>query len=477
MTDLSYSADQDTSKPSDDNPKFGGGRAVLVLRAVQDRIANGTLVADQRLPSIRAMAAELNVSRDTVQRAYDRLVSSGQIYARRGSGFYVSPPRTLPSPSSGNALQIDLGAFQLIHSSHPANRSPGSGALFHKPSEIEELNRVLKGVTAGGLRSSGYGDAAGYLPLREQLRAKVAADGIDVPVESIITTPGCVAGLGVVIRSLVRPGGTVLIEDPASFAHVASLLAQGANILRVPRLSDGPDIDVLRTLCERHRPVVFLVSSLIQNPTGRCISLHKARQLIEIAAEFDLTLIDDAFNADLLPLGSSRGLAPLMLLDNLDRVIHIGGSSRILGPQIGAGYIIAGERYIDMLRRFRLTHCLGSMQIQERVFFRFLDEGLFRRRCERIRAQLTEGAGALRQHFNAMGVEVTTPVGGPHLWVDCGERADSSAIAKLMSARGFLTAPGSYFRPPRMISSEFRFNVTSTSEESLSTFKEILGRS
>ncbi|QQN75926.1 PLP-dependent aminotransferase family protein [Croceicoccus sp. YJ47] len=278
------------------------------------------------------------------------------------------------------------------------------------------------------------------------------------------------------VRSLVRPGGSVLIEDPASFAHVASLLAQGANIMRVPRRADGPDIDVLRTLCERHRPVVFVLSSLIQNPTGSCISLHNARQLIEIAAEFDLTLIDDGFNADLLPLGSSRALAPLMLLDNLDRVIHIGGSSRILEPQIGAGYIVAGERYIDMLRRFRLTHWLGNMLIQERVFFRFLDEGLYRRRCERVRTQLAHGAGALRNIFAGLGVTADPSMGGPHLWVDLGEDIDSADIARLMSARGFLTAPGRHFRPPKVVSSEMRFNVTTTSEEALQTLGEVLNR-
>ncbi|WP_236672360.1 aminotransferase class I/II-fold pyridoxal phosphate-dependent enzyme [Croceicoccus sp. YJ47] len=302
------------------------------------------------------------------------------------------------------------------------------------------------------------------------------AEGIDVPIDAITTVPGCIAGLGVVVRSLVRPGGSVLIEDPASFAHVASLLAQGANIMRVPRRADGPDIDVLRTLCERHRPVVFVLSSLIQNPTGSCISLHNARQLIEIAAEFDLTLIDDGFNADLLPLGSSRALAPLMLLDNLDRVIHIGGSSRILEPQIGAGYIVAGERYIDMLRRFRLTHWLGNMLIQERVFFRFLDEGLYRRRCERVRTQLAHGAGALRNIFAGLGVTADPSMGGPHLWVDLGEDIDSADIARLMSARGFLTAPGRHFRPPKVVSSEMRFNVTTTSEEALQTLGEVLNR-
>ncbi|QQN74727.1 GntR family transcriptional regulator [Croceicoccus sp. YJ47] len=181
MTGLSYSDDQDNSRLPDGNPSSGGGRTVRVVRTVQGRIADGTLAVGQRLPSIRAMAAEMGLSRDTVQRAYDRLVSGGHIYARRGSGFYVSPPRSLPPSFSEQGPQIDLGAFQLIHSAHPVNRSPGSGALYHKPSEVEELNRVLKSVSAGGLRSSGYGDAAGYLRCANNCAARSGPRGSTYP--------------------------------------------------------------------------------------------------------------------------------------------------------------------------------------------------------------------------------------------------------------------------------------------------------
>lgn len=71
---------------------------------------------------------------------------------------------------------------------------------------------------------------------------------------------------------------------------------------------------------------------------------------------------------------------------------------------MGVGYIIAGDRSIDMLRRFRVTHLLGNMRFQERVLYRFLEEGLYRRRCDRVRAQLAHGATALRQHFSQIGI-------------------------------------------------------------------------
>ena len=467
MTGLSHSTDQDTFAATG-GPDAPTGQTARVIRTIAQGIADGVLIADERLPSIRVMADTHGVSRDTVQRAYDKLVAGGQIYARRGSGFYVSPPALMPAAPAIRTAPVDLAPFQLCHSTLPLDRSPGSGVLRHEPSALEELNRVLKSVASSGLRTTGYGDPAGYLPLREQIRIKLGLDGIDVPVDAIMTVPGCIAGLGVVIRAFVRPGGRVLVEDPCSFAHVAALLSQGAEILHVPRKADGPDLDVLRLLCERYRPVMFLMSSLIQNPTGNCVSLHTARQLIEIAKEFEMILVDDVGQGDLLPATGGRPVVPLLLLDHLDRVIHVGGSSRILSPEVGVGHIVAGDRYQDMLNRFRPLNGLGNLQIQERVLYRFLDKGLYRRRCERIRGQLAKGTIALRQHFAGMGITTTPSMGGLFLWADLGGGVDTLELARRLLARGFLSAPGKHFRPASTVaSSEMRFNVTTTSEAAL----------
>ncbi|KAK0360538.1 hypothetical protein LTR94_026918, partial [Friedmanniomyces endolithicus] len=240
------------------------------------------------------------------------------------------------------------------------------GVLHHDDASIDELARVLKGAATLGKRLGRYSDPAGYLPLREELQNKLRMDGVDAPINSIMTVPGCIAGLTLFIRSFVRYRTSVFIEDPSSFAHVAALLAQGAEIYRIPREADGPNLEVLRLMCERHRPKMFLLSSLLQNPTGTSISLHKARKLLEIAAEFDMALVDDASYADLAPATGGRPAVPLILLDQLEHVIHIGGFSQILAPEMGVGYIVAGERFMPLLRLFRPVQGLGNMLIPER---------------------------------------------------------------------------------------------------------------
>lgn len=462
MTSLSYLDDKDNFDPLSDPLMAEGGQVARIVRAIAERIGEGRLIPDQRLPSIRAMAAEFGVSRDTVQRGYDKLVAGGYVYARRGAGFYVAATVVPNVRDTAPRPAVDLEPFQLIHSSLPLDRCPGSGLLLHDDGSVDELHRIVRSVASGGHRLGSYGDPAGYLPLRQQLQNKLRIDGVDVPLSSILTVPGCVAGLTLVIRAFIRQRSLVLVEDPSSFIHSWVLLAQGAEIMRVPREADGPDLDVLRLLCERYRPTMFLMTSVLHNPTGSSISLHKARKLLELAAEFDFKLVDDASYVDLAPSSGGRPVVPLVVLDQLEHVIHVGGSSHILAPEIGTGFIVANEQRMRWLDLFRSAQGLGNMLIQERVLYRLLSDGLYRRRCDRIRALLAQRATAVRHALAATSCTVAPASGGTFLWADLGPGKSGIDVARRMLKRGFLTAPGSHFSQPKSDNSYMRFNVTTT---------------
>lgn len=471
MTSLSYPNDKDNFDAAS-VPETG--QVERIVRAIAASIGDGRLIPDQRLPSIRALAAEYGVSRDTVQRGYDKLVAGGHLYARRGAGFYVAAPAPRPVGDSAARPTVDLEPFQLIHSSLPPDRCPGSGVLSHDDGSLDELHRVVRGVASGGYRLGSYGDPAGYLPLREQVQNKLRIDGIDAALSSIMTVPGCVAGLTLVIRAFIRPRAFALVEDPASFIHTSVLLAQGAEIMRVPREADGPDLDVLRLLCERYRPAMFLLTSVLHNPTGSSISLHKARKLIEIAAEFDMMLVDDASYADLSPSSGGRPVVPLAVLDQLDHVIHVGGSSHVLAPEVGAGFIVANEARMKLLRLFRPVQGLGNMLTQERVLYRFLSDGLYRRRCERIRTALAQRATTLRHALAAASCTVAPAGGGMFLWAELGPERSGIEVARTMLKHGFLTAPGSHFSLGKSDNAFMRFNVTTTTPLAIETLAACL---
>ncbi|WP_342659061.1 PLP-dependent aminotransferase family protein (plasmid) [Sphingomonas sp. NY01] len=439
------------------------------------RIMAGVLSVGERLPSVRTLSAQQGVSRDTVLRVYDRLVAEGRAQAVRGAGYFVLGQ---PTPAM-DALPIDprdpLDAMRLVHSDYPLDHQPGSGILRQDAATRAEVTRVLRSVSGGGPGMDGiYGDPLGYLPLRQHLGDGLRHGGVDCPTDAVVTTPGAVAGIGLAVRSMLRAGSVALIEDPCSFMHMHALMAQGAEIRRVPRLADGPDIDMLRELCERYRPKLYVLSSVLHNPTGSTIALHKAQKLVEIAAEFEMVLIDDCSYVDLLPRTVDRPVVPLILLDRLRWVIHVGGFSRTVSPVSGPGYLIAGEAHMRYIRAYRPVTGLGNMILAERTVYRLLSEGLYRRRCSRIQASLVDQRTGLRQRMAAVGFTLPENQAGLFLWLSLGDGVDANAVAERMMARRFLTAPAKHFTIAPDRQSYMRFNVTTTTDDAVALLSNCL---
>ncbi|WP_298089328.1 PLP-dependent aminotransferase family protein [uncultured Sphingomonas sp.] len=447
-----------------------------IYRGVVEEIDAGVLLPGQRLPSVRTMSARHRVSRDTIVRAYDKLIANGQAYAVRGAGFYVREATPADRPITTPAVLPPLDPSRLIHSDHPLDRTPGSGILRHEESAQAEVAKVARAVTAAIGSDGTYGNPLGYLPLRQALCDKLKGEGIEVPLDQLVTTPGAVAGLSLVIRALLRPGTSVLYERPCSFIHLQVLMAQGASGIGVPRQADGPDLEALRTLCERHRPYLFLLSSVLHNPTGTSIAPHKVHKLLEIAAEFDLLLVDDASYADLLPTGpGTYAAAPLMRFGGLRRVIHVGGFSHTIAPAVAPGFVVADESRMQFIRYFRPIQGLGNTIIQERLLYRFLHEGLYRRRCDRVRAHLARCSMGLRRTITDIGLPFAVPpAGGLFLWGSLGDGIDATEVATRMLARTYLTAPAVHFTRYADLRSYMRFNVTTTNANTLAALANCL---
>ncbi len=454
-------------------------RVDIVYRDIVAAIEAGAMIAGQRLEPVRAAAMARSVSRETILRAYDKLIAAGMVYAVRGSGFYVGNHSPSAAPVERSVRKRDrsgeLDSTLLIHSDHSADFRPGSGTLQHDPASQAELARVVRGVIASGSGlADTYGDPLGYVPLREKLREQLRTGGVVAPMENVMTAHGALAAVNLAVRALLRPGDPVLAEDPCSFMHISALLAQGADILRVPRAPDGPDLNVVAELCSRYRPKMFLLSSQLHNPTGTSISLHKAQRLIEIAAEHDVVLVDDCSYSDLLPPASMSASVPLIKLDRLRCVVHVGGFSRTLGAVMGPGFVVGGEEQMRYIRLYRLASGIGNAILSERALYRMLNEGLYRRRCERLRTRLAADRVAVKQWFSERSMEGSLESGGMFIWQKLGTKVDATVVARRMLSHGYLTAPAEHFSSSAPWRSYMRFNVTTTTRAACEALERCL---
>src|SRR5688572_25533528 len=271
--------------------------------AILARIEARTLAPGARLPSIRAAAGEFGVSKSTMVEAYDRLVASGHIQARRGSGFTVTGRRAAPSlqelaPRLDRAIDPVWVARQSLETEERALR-PGCGWLPESWLPEADLRRALRGVAqAPHAKLLEYGHPLGYLPLRQALQARLAELEIEAPPTRILLTDGGTHAIDLTLRHLIQPGDAVLVDDPGYFNFHANLRAHRAVSLPVPRRPDGPDLDRLAALAREHKPRLYLMNAAPHNPTGGALSPAIAHRLLQLAEAHDFRIVEDDVFAD-----------------------------------------------------------------------------------------------------------------------------------------------------------------------------------
>jgi DNA-binding transcriptional MocR family regulator len=272
-------------------------------------------------------------------------------------------------------------------------------------------------------------------------------------------TNGATHALETVIRLLVSPGDAVLVEDPGYPNLLGNLQLLNANMLPVPRLADGPDLEVLDALAESHRPQIFFVHSVLHNPTGSSLSPANAYRLLQIAAERDLVLVELDVYADLASPGQTR----LATLDALQRVIHIGALSKsVLGP-VRLGYVASSPSMIERLARIKLLSSVTSGQLSERIAYQVLSDTAYRKHLEGVRAHLARSSAFTVQQLTEHGFDVfCEPQQGKYVWAKHPLYASSEELAVSARQVDVDLAPGNIFRPDLATTPWFRLNVTQT---------------
>lgn len=433
--------------------------ARVALRIEQHALKPGT-----RLPSIRRFAALEGVSRCTVVAAYDRLIAAGHIESRRGSGFYVCSRRVKhagSAPSPEIAGQPSLDVVWLLRSmlrQAPATDHPGAGLL---PPAWLDAELVASAVRAVGRSAAAallsYGVPQGYLPLREQLAQRLALADIGALPAQIVTTCGATQAIDLVARYLLAPGDTVFVEDPGWFVIFARLAALGVRMIAVPRGPEGPDPSALETLLAHHKPKLFFVNTVVHNPTGGSISAAVAHRLLKLAEAHDFMLVEDDVYGDLHPGRALR----LASLDQLRRVIHIGGFSKTLAAGLRVGYLAAASDVAQGLADLKMLTGLTTAELPERAVARILADGGYRRHVDRLRARVDAARARTARALERMGARLfAAPGAGMFLWADFGR--DSNEIAARAAQQGLLCAPGSLFSPAQLPSTWMRVSAATS---------------
>ena len=446
-------------------------------------IRNHGLRAGMRLPSVRALAESANVSRDTVVQAFDRLAAQGLVQSRRGAGFFVCAQRSVAVPAPMPASSLAQGAaFDTAYLLRGIFRAgvDGAGSAGCLPNGWMDhglITGAMRTIVRQGTRAEagllGYGVPQGFAPLRQQIASGLQAQEVPAHPEShLMTVSGVTHGLDLIVRCFLRPGDTVLVEDPGWFLIFGRLNSMGVNVVGVPRLPGGPDVQALESLARQHRPKLFILNTVVHNPTGLSLSVGVAHDVLRIAQQHDFLLVEDDTYSEFL------GSMPLRLaaMDRLQRVLLVGGYSKTLSGGLRVGYVAARPEIIHQLTDLKLLGGLTSALPSEQIVHRILADGAYRKHVDRLRERVDKARSRCLRRLEALGCHaVHEPVAGTFAWVDCG--MDSEVLARHAAEHDLLLAPGVLFSPRQASSRMLRVQVSMADEPALwRVLEQLLGR-
>lgn len=309
--------------------------------------------------------------------------------------------------------------------------------------------RVITTVPSAALQ---YGPTEGYRPLRAWIAARMATLGVRVPTEQVLITSGSQQGLDLVGKLLIDPGAPIAVEDPTYVGALQAWRPYQPRFITLPMDEDGIDLGALaRMLEDGERPRFLYIVSSFQNPTGTSLSTERRQGLIEIAARYQLPIVEDDPYGDLYYDGTR--LSPLAAFDialhgELRHVAYLSTFSKLLAPGLRVGWLAAAPSLIQRLVQAKQGLDLHTGSLAQATIFEacqddFLDEHLPLLRQtyrERRDALLDALAGSMPD-----GAHWTTPAGGMFLWVTLPEGTDATALLQAALEQQVAFVPGPAF--------------------------------
>ena len=409
-----------------------------LIRMIRARIDSGTLTAGMRLPASRQLAERLEISRISVVNAYAELRSEGYLSAHAGRGTFVakgeSPPRSQPAPSRSESDDGHSSIDRSVREMMRLARKPGVINFSHgtPPKEfipVEHLRDALNAILErDGPDALTYEATEGYGPLRASVRDYVSSWGVDCAPSQVLITGGTQQALDMVIQSILTEGDTLITSNPTYLGIIDIARTRRVQVHGIPMDEEGIRLDCLESYLIDHNPKLLYITPTFQNPTGNVMPIHRRRQLLRLANEYNLTILEDGvyqefqFDGDVAP--------PLKALDENGIVIFASGFTKILLPGMRIGFLISDRHHYERLARVKASADIATPGLNQRAIQLLLQRGVLAGQIERNIHELRYRRDiALRaaERYLPPGAHWQHPSGGLYLWVELPNTGPTAA--------------------------------------------------
>ena len=427
-----------------------------LYRQIRDELRSGSFNGASRLPSSRALALDLGISRPTVALAFSKLHAEGYLRSKSRSGTFVQDPlpetflrapkskaypqiehqphisdrvRAIPDERVGK--QFDLG---------PMNAGAGISLVPNIPAVDEFPIDVWERLRAQVLAKKGthllsYASNRGDADLRKAIAAYLCDfRSARCHPDQIVIVGGMTQALLISSMAVLNPGDATWIEDPGLDQARRAFTLAGATV--VPRPIDQEGI-VIERPAKRLLPKIIFITPSHQFPLGMTMSLGRRAALLEFARAHDALIFEDDYDAEFRFTGPP--LPCLQGLDNSGHVIYAGTLSKILYPSLRLGYIVVPERLVDSMAKVRSAMNQQSSAIDQATLARFISEGFFLSHIKQMRKIYAERRDFFVKQFNNLLGDCFTlqvPEAGLNIVAWLRREQDVAMVARVCSEIG-----------------------------------------
>lgn len=430
----------------------------FIYQEISGKLANlirtEVLKPGERLPSVRMLCQEHNISMNTARRIFLELEAQSLIESRPQSGYFVSrlSYQKLPLPGASKPAMVKrvIEPADLISkiSENMGNEkltlfSVGApvGSLLplaKLSKEIVQATRELDGAGAG------YESLQGNEKLRRMIAARSLTWGGSLQEDELVTTTGGLNAISYCLMALGKPGDTVAIESPCYPGILQLALSLGLKVLELPAHPvTGIELDALKRAIPKIN--ICLLVSNFNTPFGSCMPDENKKAAVELLSRHGIPLIEDDVYGDLY-FGNQRPMC-CKAFDTEGTVLWCSSLSKTLAPGYRVGWVAPGK-YMDKILKLKLVHTISGSGITQEAAAGFLKSARYDNHLRHLRKTLQSNyqnyVDTIAQFFPE-GTRTSRPQGGLALWVEFDKSLDTVELYELALKQKISIAPGRMF--------------------------------
>lgn len=412
-------------------------------------IRSGRLPPGTRLPTHRLLASEHGLALVTASRVYAELEAMGLVSGETGRGTFVRET-SLP-PGQGAAQYVVAAGMIDLNFNYPS--LPGQADLLRNA--LRQL--ALSGDLESHLR---YQPHAGRLHERAAVSRHLSERGLNVPTEQVLIVSGAQHGLAVTLMALLKPGD-VIAADALTYPGFKTLAETlHLEVLPIPVTAKGPDLAAFEKLCQSRSVRAVYSMPTMHNPLGWVMDIEQREQLVAIARQHDLMIIEDAayaFLAEDAPLPVAQ-LAP-------ERTVYVSGLSKSIATGLRVGFVAVPAQWMAAFERTIMVTTWNTPGVMTAIACAWLDDGTVLKLEAQKRAD-AQARQALAREVLA-GLEYVSHANSYFIWLPLSEDARADRIAMALMRELVSVSPAEPFATSTHVPHAIRLALGSVDMDSL----------